>query len=83
MKTQIVHHTTLVIGAALIVTALVIRTAISRRRFNRRSITGLQLFQSFWHWRITTLIESFLNFTATLMLLAGVFLTACGIYTNH
>jgi len=82
MNTHI-HHNTTIIGVALMLTGLVVRMAISRRRFNRRGITGLQLFRSFWHWRITTLIESLLNFTATLMILAGIFLTACGIYSNH
>ena len=79
----LIHHSTTIIGVALMVTGLVVRTLISRRRFNRRGITGLQLFQSFWHWRITTLIESLLNLIATLMIFAGIFLTACGIYSNH
>lgn len=84
MKTHIIHHhhATLIFGIALLVTGLLVRTLISRRRFNRRGIAGLQLFSSYTKWLITTRLESLFNFIAFLFIIAGILLVACGWYAH-
>jgi hypothetical protein len=83
MKTHIIHHhTTLLFGIALIIVGFLARTLISRRRFNRRGVAGLQLFSSYTKWLITTRLESLFNLIAFLFILAGIVLTACGWYAH-
>jgi len=82
MKTCIIHHSTIGLGIALLLTGILINLLISRRRFNRRGITGLQLFSSYTKWLITTRLESLFNFIAFLFILAGILLVACGWYAH-
>ena len=58
----------------LITIGFAVRYIIGRRRFNRRGITGLQVFSSYEHWWLTTRVESLLNLLALLVILAGLFL---------
>lgn len=77
------HHHTLAIGIGLIAIGWFVRTLISRRRFNRRGIAGLQLFSSYWKWLLTTRIESLINFIAACAIIAGILITACAWYTHY
>lgn len=83
MKTHIIHHhSILLFGIALIIIGFLVRTLISRRRFNRRGVAGLQLFSSYTKWLITTRLESLFNIIAFLLILAGIVLAACGWYAH-
>ncbi|MCR8560321.1 hypothetical protein KXD93_21895 [Mucilaginibacter sp. BJC16-A38] len=53
---------------------MAIRYIISRRRFNRRGVAGLQQFSSYEKWWITTRIENLFNLLALMAILAGAFL---------
>ena len=77
------QHYTLPCALVLVVIGLFIRYHISRRRFNRRGIAGLQLFSSYTKWLITTRLESLFNFIAYLLIIAGMFIMACGWYAHH
>jgi hypothetical protein len=83
MKTHIIHHSTLLFGIGVLLTGIIINMIISKRRFNRRGIAGLQLFSSYTKWLITTRLESLFNFIAYLFIIAGIFIMACGWYANH
>jgi hypothetical protein len=68
------HHSITLHAFILIGIGLSVRYLISRRRFNRRGITGLQLFSSYEQWWLTTRIEAVFNFLALLAILCGLFL---------
>jgi len=75
MKLLIIHHNHITLHACILLgVGLIIRYLIGRRRFNRRSIAGLQLFSSYEKWWIITRIESLINFLALLAIIAGIFL---------
>ena len=50
---------------------LFIRYQISRRRFNRRGIGGLQQFPTYGRFILTMAVEKVIYFIATLCLFAG------------
>lgn len=83
MKTHIIHHSTLLFGIGILFIGIIIKMIISRRRFNRRGIAGLQLFSSYTQWLITTRLESLFNFIAYLLIITSIFIMACGWYANH
>jgi hypothetical protein len=69
---------------AIILTAMgfFMRFHISRRRFNRRGIGGLQQFPTYSRFMLITVVEKVIYFIATLCLWAGLFvLTVAGF--NH
>ena len=68
MKTLINYVCTHPFHLTLIVTGLMIRYLINRRRFNRRGIGGLQHFPSFGVGLLTTLIEWIFKFIGLLMI---------------
>jgi hypothetical protein len=75
MELLIIHHNSMNLHASiLIATGLLVRYIISRRRFNRRGIAGLQLFSSYEKWWFTTRIEAFFYFLGLLAIGAGLFL---------
>jgi hypothetical protein len=75
MNLLIIHHHSITLHAFILIgIGLLVRYLISRRRFNRRGITGLQLFSSYEQWWLTTRIEALINFLALLAILSGVFL---------
>ena len=53
---------------------LILRYLISRRRFNRRGIAGLQLFSSYEKWWFVTRIEAIFYFLGLLSIVAGILL---------
>lgn len=83
MKTYLIHHSTLLFGAGIIIAGLLLNMLIGRRRFNRRGVAGLQHFSSYTKWLITTRLESLFNFIAYLFILTGIILMACGWYAHH
>jgi hypothetical protein len=69
-------------GMILTAVGLLIRFHISRRRFNRRGIGGLQQFPTYGRFIMTMVVEKVIYFIATLSLLAGLFLLAIAGF-NH
>jgi hypothetical protein len=80
MKTHQNYHLT--IGLLLLAVGLYIRYHIGRRRFNRRGIGGLQQFPTYGRFILIMTLEKVIYFTATLCLLAGLFLLALAGF-NH
>lgn len=77
MKLLLIHFTTTAcLGLSLTGLGLCIRYHIGRRRFNRRSIAGLQLFSSYSRGLILTCLESLFNLLGLLAILAGLLLLA-------
>jgi hypothetical protein len=75
MELLIMKHNPITVHACILLgIGLAIRYIISRRRFNRRGVAGLQLFSSYERWWITTRIERLFNFLALLAIIAGLFL---------
>jgi hypothetical protein len=75
MELLIIQHNHITLHACILLgIGLATRYIISRRRFNRRGIAGLQLFSSYEKWWITTRIETLLNFLGWLAILSGIFL---------
>jgi hypothetical protein len=75
MELLIIQHNHITLHACILLgMGLLIRYWIGRRRFNRRSIAGLQLFSSYEKWWVTTRIEALFNFLGLLAILSGIFL---------
>ena len=62
------------LGVVLILAGAVIRYKIGKRKFNRRSITGLELFPSYGKGIATRFMESVATIIAKLMILTGILL---------
>jgi hypothetical protein len=62
---------TLTTGMILTAIGLFIRYQIARRRFNRRTINGLQQFPSYHRFMLTVIIERVIYIIGTLCLWAG------------
>ena len=68
-----------IIGLAMLVIGFTINYIIARRKFNRRSITGLEEFKSFEDAWLTKLIETFGSLVAKLFILIGIFILVLSI----
>jgi hypothetical protein len=68
-----IHHLT-IYAVILLVTGLLLRYIIGKRRFNRRGVAGLQYFKSYGTALFTTILERVVNIIATLMIIGAVFL---------
>ena len=68
-------HLMIILGGICFTVGVVIRYAIGKRRFNRRSITGTEVFKSYESAWITRLIEGVLGLIALFLIMAGV--SAC------
>lgn len=73
---KLTHHTNhlTIYAIVLLIIGLLIRYIIGLRRFNRRGITGLQHFKTYGIGLLTTIIETFINIIAGLMIIGAVFL---------
>jgi hypothetical protein len=58
-------------GILLIIAGLYIRYQIGRRRFNRRSIAGVQIYSSYFKGLLTAITETLLNVTGALLIIIG------------
>ena len=75
MELLIIQHNHITLHACILLgIGLIIRYWIGRRRFNRRSIAGLQLFSSYEKWWLTTRIEALFYFLGLLAIGSGIFL---------
>jgi len=75
MELLIIQHNHLTLHAIILIgIGLAIRYIISRRRFNRRGVAGLQLFSSYEKWWLTTRIEALFYFLGLLAIGSGIFL---------
>jgi len=75
MKLLIIPHNHMMLHALVLIgIGLAIRYVLSRRRFNRRGVAGLQLFSSYEKWWFTTRIEALFYFLGLLAILSGIFL---------
>jgi len=79
----LITRSTLVLGIGLIAIGWFVRTFISKRRFDRRGIAGLQLFSSYWKWLLITRLESLFNFIAACAIVAGMIFILCAWYSHH
>ena len=68
-----------IIGLAMLVDGLTVNYIIARRRFNRRSITGLEGFKSFEDAWLTRLAEKVGSLVAKLFILIGIFILVLSI----
>ena len=68
------HLPSFFIGPVLILIGLAIRFKIAKRKFLRRSMTGLEYFPSYSAAIVTRFVEALGRVVATLMILAGVIL---------
>jgi hypothetical protein len=59
-------------GALFLIAGLFIRYQIGRRRFNRRSVVGVQIFSSYFKGLSTTIIEKLLNLVGAVFIIIGV-----------
>lgn len=64
--------TVITIGISLLVSGLVIRYIINRRRFNRKGEGGLQHFKSYERATVITFIKKIIMLLSMIMLLVGV-----------
>lgn len=71
-----------VIGIILIIIGIIINVSINRRRFYRRSPTGLQQFKTFGGAVLTTWSEKLGKLLAMALILLGLFVLATGYYVN-
>ena len=62
-------------GSLLLIAGLFIRYQIGRRRFNRRSIAGVQIYSSYIKAILITIIETLLNIVGALFIVAGIIIT--------
>ena len=67
---------TFLTGMIMATLGLIIRYQISRRRFNRRGIGGLQQFPTYSRFIFTMAVEKVIYFIGTLCLLTGLVLIA-------
>jgi hypothetical protein len=75
MKTIIFQHDGVTLYAyVLIAIGFFIRYHIGRRRFNRRNVAGMQVFNSYRQAVLVTFGERLLIFLATLLIYGGCFL---------
>jgi len=58
-------------GILLLITGLFIRYQIGRRRFNRRSVVGVQIFSSYLRSILTKILETLLNIVGVLFIVVG------------
>jgi len=78
------HQTyTIPCGIVLIAIGLLVRYHISRRRFNRRGIGGLQHYSSYRRAMVTSVLETVVMFTGTFLIIAGVRLLAVAYIIHH
>lgn len=68
---MLTHIQIKVAGYVLIAIGVVIKYIIRRRKFNRRAITGMELFTSFEAAWITRLVEGLFNLIALFLILGG------------
>jgi len=75
MELLIIHLNNMGLHAYILIgLGLAIRYIISRRRFNRRGVAGLQQFSSYEKWWLVTRIEALFKFLGLLSILAGILL---------
>lgn len=60
-----------ILAIILFFTGIALRYFIKRRRFNRRTYTGAEIFKSYETAWLTTLVEKFGFLLGTLMAIAG------------
>jgi hypothetical protein len=68
------YHYAMAWGISLLLASAAIRYKIGKRRFNRRSLAGLERFSSYRRAVLTRLVECLFSFLAKLMLVAGLLL---------
>ena len=72
-----------VIGAICVIIGYAFRYWVNRRRFNRTSYGGVQLYQSYEHKVAFTLIERLVRFVGLALILFGLFLIFAEVINHH
>lgn len=61
-------------AVVLLIAGITLRLILNKRRFDRRSVTGLPQFRSYWSALIVILLERLVGLAAFLSIIAGLFL---------
>ncbi len=72
-----------VLGGIALILGIGIRYIIARRKFYRRTPTGLEAFNSYERAVGTTILEKLFKFLGLLLILGGIFLLFLGWYDNR
>lgn len=68
-----------IIGVVLLLIGMAMRYWVNRRRFNRRTITGMQVFNSYEKALAQTWLEKLVKLAGLALVLFGLLLIASGI----
>ncbi|MNK11863.1 hypothetical protein D3C87_299120 [compost metagenome] len=74
MSTPFIYSIVQITGILFLISGMVIRYFINRRRFNRRNQYGTQGFNSYEHRTLTNIGEGFGKMGAYILILIGLFL---------
>jgi hypothetical protein len=58
-------------GVLLLIAGLFIRYQIGRRRFNRRTVAGVQIYSGYFKGILTVIIETLLNLLGAAIIVIG------------
>lgn len=72
-----------IIAALMLLSGVALRIIISKNRFDRRSLTGLQQFGSYWKAVLITIAEWLLGIAAYLLLAGGTLLLLVEWFNHH
>lgn len=61
----------IILAILAIVLGIIMRCYVAKKRFNRRTIGGMQMFSSYEKGVATTIFERIIKFVGTLLLIAG------------
>jgi len=75
--------TVIILGTIMLLTGLVLRYLLNRRRFNRRNFAAVETFNSYEHRTVTRIGEKAGRYIAWALILAGVFFLFVAWYNHH
>ncbi|MNL41687.1 hypothetical protein D3C87_1641090 [compost metagenome] len=76
-------NSVIIAGIIMLLSGFALRVIISKNRFDRRSLTGLQQFGSYWKALIVTIVEWLFGLATYLLIAGGVLLLLVEWYNGH
>lgn len=73
----------IIAGIIMLLSGFALRVIISKNRFDRRSLTGLQQFGSYWKALLVTIAEWLFGLVAYLLLAGGALLLLVEWFNHH
>lgn len=67
-------NSVIITGIIMLLSGFILRVIISKNKFDRRSLTGLQQFSSYWKAVLITITEWLFGLAAFLLIAGGVLL---------